>query len=98
MPDIAAVLKKLDKQDDRLERIETTIGTIATQSVQIITLQAQTDALWKKYDDAFSMTGPVAAIQNHQASCPRLQISRMWWAVGILWATVITIVWRVAAK
>lgn len=84
MADLSDVIARLEKQDARLERIETIVQAIATQNVRIDSLQRQTDGLWKKYDEAFGPEGIVLRINRHQASCPRAQFARMWWAIGFL--------------
>lgn len=87
------ILKKLDEQTIRLEKIELAISTIAVQDEKILNLQSQVSQLWKKYDSVFGPDGVIPMIRNFQASCPRETIkkdlSKQWAIIGIL-ALVVT--------
>ena len=95
MNDAAAILKKLDKQDERLERIESTITVLAAQAVKITNLQHQVSALWKKQDLLTSPDGMLSNIAKHQASCPRKQFPRIWWALGLLYTSMLGVILKV---
>ncbi len=93
------ILKKLDDQAERLQKIEKAISIIAVQDQKILNLQAQLSALWKKYDNAFSPDGVISKIKQFQAGCPRDNIDKtfkrqdvmikfQWLVIGLL-ATII---------
>ena len=88
--DLQAIRAHLREQGARLESIETAIRQIAVQNNQIENLQSQTTEVWRKHDtlrDQYSyLTGPDGAISRlsaFQASCPRKQLGRIWWAIGL---------------
>lgn len=68
---IKMILEKLDRQDIRLSSIEKAINTIAIQDEKILNISSNVNALWKKYDAAFSPEGVIAKIKDHQAGCPK---------------------------
>lgn len=75
--ELKMILDRLDKQDDQLSNIESTIGKIAVQDEKILNIQTQITGLWKKYDDAFRPDGPVFKIEKHQASCPKDRVEKL---------------------
>lgn len=88
--DMQAIRAHLREQGKRLESIETAIRQIAVQNNQIEHLQSQTTEVWRKHDALCEkynyLTGPGGAISQltaFQASCPRKQLGRLWWAVGL---------------
>lgn len=82
------ILKKLDTQADRLEKIEQAISRIAVQDEKILNLQAQVSSLWRKYDTAFGPEGTMVQIQKFQASCPRetvkKELDKQWAIIGLI--------------
>ena len=84
MTDSEAILREIEKQGKRLANIETTIQSIAVQDNKIVTLQEQVHDLYSKYNDTFGPDGVISNISKFQASCPRKQTGRMWWAIGII--------------
>jgi len=87
------ILKKLEKMEAKVDKIETAVGLIAVQSERINNMSNQINALWQKYDDAFAPDGIVNQVKNFQAGCPRENIkdvvSRQWKAIFLL-ATLVT--------
>jgi len=73
--------KSLDRQAEKLDSIQQTLQKIAVQDEQIRQIQAEQQALWKKFDAISGANGVVSQIQQHQASCPRKQIQVMWYVV-----------------
>lgn len=71
----------LERQSQKLETIQQTLQKIAVQDEQIRQIQAEQQALWKKFDDLAGSNGVVSSIQQHQASCPRKQIQVLWYVV-----------------
>jgi uncharacterized coiled-coil protein SlyX len=86
---IESVDRRQEKQEQKLDKIAMAINTIAAQDVKITNMQGQMDALWRKFDAVFGPEGTLSRIQRHQASCPRAQFARMWWAIGLLATLVI---------
>lgn len=84
MTDSDAILEELRSQGKRLSNIEQTIQSIAVQDNKILTLQKQSHDLYMKYEDSFGPNGIIANMSKFQASCPRNQLHRIWWAVGII--------------
>ena len=84
-----AIEAKIDKLDQRLEKIEVTIQTIAVQNERITNLQSQMNALWRKCDE---QTKTNLEFEKHKASCPRVQIARIWWAIGIMITAELTVI------
>ena len=73
--------KSLDRQAEKLDSIQQTLQKIAVQDEQIRQIQAEQQALWKKFDSIAGANGVVSQIQQYQASCPRRQIQVMWYVV-----------------
>lgn len=92
MPDteIQLVIQKLDRMDDTLKehgetlkQLSKVMTSVALQDQQIKTLQNRVDAMWNKVD----------IVRDHQQHCPRAQVSRLWWALGVLatlWGATLT--------
>ena len=93
---IALVAQQNSEHEKTLEKIGLAISSIAEQNQKIVNIQDQLTILWKKNDELTNPeTGSISKIKNdlstvktnleaHVASCPRLQIDRIWWAIGIL--------------
>lgn len=73
--------KRLTAIERKLDGIQGTLNQIAVQNEQIVHLQGETSALWKKWDDFTRPDGELTRIVRHQASCPRGQIKFLWWVV-----------------
>jgi hypothetical protein len=86
---IESVERRQERQEEKLDKIELVLNTMAAQDVKITNIQGQLDALWRKHDSFYGPDGPISRIQRHQASCPRAQFARMWWAIGLLATLVI---------
>ena len=84
MTDSETILKELSRQGKRLENIETIVQSIAVQDNKIETLQEQVHDLYTKYNVTFGPEGIISRISEFQASCPRKQTGRIWWAIGII--------------
>ena len=91
MPEITLIMEKLQQQDSRmeaqtrqLEKIEQILIETAVQNNKISDLQNQMHTLWGKYDIVCSPGGVLAVMQDHQSKCPRAQMNRLWWAIGIV--------------
>ena len=70
--------KILDEHGETLKVIEATLSGIKVQDERINNMQAQLNAVWKKYDALCNPEGLVSRITNFQASCPRKQIKWIW--------------------
>ena len=77
--------ERLKGQDTKLDKISQAIGVLAVQDNRlshvennIVTLTAAMERLCNQND------GTITRIQNHQASCPRGQISWMWGVIVCL--------------
>lgn len=67
----------LNRFSARLGKMEDAVTSLAVQNNTIISTQKQVDALWKKYDEAFSPAGIISKIKNHQMKCPLSKIDSM---------------------
>lgn len=81
--DLQLVIQKLDGMDgtlkehgETLRELSKILTSVAVQDQQLKTIEDKVDALWGKMD----------IVREHQAHCPKEQISRLWWALGILTA------------
>lgn len=87
---IFTILKQQERilasQTAQLSNIERSLVTMAVQGKEIMHLNGQIDALWKKYDTAFGPDGTVSKLQACAASCPRenvkTNLSMQWVAIG----------------
>ena len=84
MTDTEQVLEELTRQSQRLANIETTLQTIAVQDNKIVTLQEQVHDLYQKHDKVYGVNGVVSKVHSWQAGCPRGQLPRVWWAIGLI--------------
>ena len=91
MPEITRILEQLTQQNARLntqstqlEKIETILIENAVQSTKIADMQTQMTMIWVRYDALIGPEGTIARIQNIQSSCPRSQLARIWWAIGLV--------------
>jgi len=84
MTDSEAILNELKSQSGRLTEIERAIQSMAVQDNKILTLQEQVHDLYSKHNETFGPEGVVSKMVKFQASCPRSQMSRLWWAIGIV--------------
>ena len=91
MPELTRIIEQLQQQNNRLntqlhqlEKIETILIDNAVQNIKIVDLQTQAQVMWSKYDNLCSPNGIISDIQKHQANCPKQQINRLWWAMGVL--------------
>jgi hypothetical protein len=108
MTDLDVVISMLETQKDvleshgrRLDKMETLLSKMDVLANMISNTQLQVDALWRKFDDTCGPDGLLTRIRDHQAQCPKAQITRLWWAVGLLamvYATTLTVVVSVASK
>lgn len=73
--------KTLERQSEKLETIQQTLQRLAVQDEQIRQMQAEQQALWKKFDVIVGSDGVLPRIEKHQASCPRKQIQVLWYVV-----------------
>lgn len=93
------ILKKLDRMEQKVDKIETALNLIAVQSERLDTISAQVKTLWGYRDKDFSTDGVIGEIRNFQASCPRKEIkdafNRQWVTIALLATTVIGIALRV---
>ena len=84
--------KQSNKLDQKVDKIEITVGLIAVQSERINNMHGQIQTLWKKHDEAFGSDGEVIKIKQFQSSCPRdlikANLNRQWWSIGLL-ATIV---------
>ena len=87
------ILKKLDDQSARLQKIEEAISGIAVQDQKILHLQKQVNSLWEKWDKLSGPDGTINQVKNFQAGCPRdsleKSIGRQWGAIALI-GTVVT--------
>lgn len=97
MTDYALILSKLEEQDKKLDKIELAVVQMAVQGNQITNLQAQVDALFKKYDEVFKSDGALATLSsaqavllNNQINCSaKTQIKNLAVQTKILWVTIV---------
>ena len=75
------IRQQLDSQGKKLDEIRTTLQHMAVQDEQIREIQAQQQALWRKYETLAGSDGVISEIQKYQASCPRKQIQVLWYVV-----------------
>jgi hypothetical protein len=84
--EMRSIRKTLDNHGDKLESLAEAFSKMAVQNEQIVYLQTQTSALWKKMDDITGHRGVVTQIRDHQAHCPKEEMHRtfrwMWGAIG----------------
>ena len=89
------ILKKLEKMEEKVDKIETAVGLIAVQTERINNVSNQVNALWSKYDDAFSPDGIINQVKNFQAGCPRETtkeaLKRQWVIIALLATMVVGI-------
>ena len=82
----------LDRQTNKLEKIERALTEIAVQEKEIVHINKQISKLWEKYDIAFGPNGIVPGLKAYQASCPeeslRKSMTHLWTALGILAAVI----------
>jgi hypothetical protein len=76
----------LNNHGAKLETLAEAFTKMAVQNEQIVNLQVQTNALWKKMDELTGTGGAVTQIRDHQAHCPKEEMHRtfkwMWGAIG----------------
>lgn len=95
---IAVVVQKLDSMDavlkdhgETLKDLSRAFTAQAVQNEQLQTVKTRVDAMWNHVD----------RIKAHQAQCPRTQLTRLWWAIGLLgtmYAATLVIVLAQVAK
>jgi hypothetical protein len=101
MSDLENIIKKLDEQARKLDKIETAIVQMAVQDNEIKNMQIQITALWKKSDEIYKTDGPLntllitqGQILERQTSCKvhsvSTQVKMMWAAILGLAATIIS--------
>ena len=86
------ILKKLEKMEEKVDKIEAAVGLIAVQTERINNVSNQVSALWAKYDDAFSPGGIINQVKHFQAGCPRESIKealKRQWVIIALVATMV---------
>jgi hypothetical protein len=106
--DFDVVIAKLDAQHDildkyghRMDKMEAVLGKMGIATTMISNAQLQIDALWRKNDENYGPGGVVTKIKTHQMQCPKPQITRLWWAIGLLatvHAATLSFVFSVALK
>ena len=74
--------KILEKQSVQLENIEKSLVALAIQGKDIVHINGQIEAIWKKYDIAFGPDGTISKLQICVANCPKDELektlSRQW--------------------
>ena len=92
MSDLENVIKKLDEQARKLDKIETAIVQMAVQDNEIKNMQTQLASLWIKMEDIHKADGPInkilltqGQIIERQKSCKVHSLSVQ---VKMLWAAV----------
>lgn len=71
--------ERLKGQDAKLDSISQAIGVLAVQDNRISTVEKNIVVLTTAMESLCNQKdGTITRIQNHQASCPRGQISWMW--------------------
>jgi len=80
MSDLTVILEQLEQQAKQLGKIEEILIENAVQNTKIVNIQEQLNLLWVKYDTNFGPDGTISRLKNHQARCPRPQLSRLWWS------------------
>lgn len=84
--------KILTKQTEELSYIKQALIDIKVQGKEIVHLNNQIDALWKKYDTAFGPEGTIAKLQAKASSCPkdevRTALTRQWAAIALIVALI----------
>ena len=85
MSDQKLILNKLDKMEQKVDKIESAIATIAVQNERINNVSTQIHGLWNKYDAAFNADGTVPKIQNTQSKHKEKLLfhDRLFWIVLI---------------
>ena len=101
------ILSKLERMEEKMDKIETTVQLIAVQEERINNLSGQINSLWLKYDTAFGSNGVITEVKNWQASCPRdtiretltvqwtvmkNAISQQWIVIGLLSSVICGVV------
>lgn len=88
MTDEKLILSKIEKVEQKVDKIESAISQLAVQNEKITHLSAQISALWEKYDQAFGPGGVVTQVKNFQAACPGEAVKdgqqRLWFALGVV--------------
>lgn len=95
MPEVDIILTKLDSMEKRLGSIETAVAAIAVQDNKINNIQHQITEIYHKQDNLTGPDGIISRIREHQAGCPKPQLTRIWWAIGLtasLYAATLVIV------
>lgn len=92
MSDLENVIKKLDEQARKLDKIETAIVRMAVQDNEIKNIQIQMTALWNKVEEMYKTDGPINTILltqgqiiERQKSCKVHSLSTQ---VKMLWAAI----------
>ena len=84
--EMKSIRKTLDSHGNKLETMADAFSKMAVQNEQIVNLQSQTSALWKKMDGMTGNNGSITQIRDHQAKCPKAEMHRtfrwMWGAIG----------------
>lgn len=84
--------KILTKQTEELSCIKQALIDIKVQGKEIMHLNNQIDALWKKYDTAFGPEGTIARLKMQASACPkndlRTQIKLQWGAMALIVALI----------
>jgi hypothetical protein len=87
LTEIKRIRETLGHHGDKLETLTEAFSKMAVQNEQIVNLQVQTNALWKKLDEMTGTNGVISKIRNHQAGCPKEEMHRtfkwMWAALGV---------------
>lgn len=86
--DLKVVVQKLDNMDavlkdhgETLKDLSRAFTAQAVQNEQIKTVIVRLDAMYAHVDK----------IKAHQAQCPKAQIARLWWAVGVMFTGMVTL-------
>lgn len=95
MADLGMIMAKLEDQDKKLEKIEGAIIQLAVQDNQIVTLQAQVNALFAKYDEQNKPDGLLYTIRQEQAVIgaqqKNCQITSIGTQVKFIWGSIVAL-------
>ena len=102
MSDLENVIKKLDEQARKLDKIETAIVQMAVQDNEIKNMQTQLASLWIKMEEIYKADGPInkilltqGQIIERQKSCKVHNLSTQ---SKLMWAAILGIAMTIIGK
>lgn len=102
MSDLNLVMSQLEEQNKKLDKIEVAITQMAVQGNQIVNLQSQVDALFKKYDDFWGPQGGLVEMQRVQtttkAKQESCQVGSLSNQIKVIWGSILAMAMTIITK